>query len=181
MLMKNSSTNNLPIPVVLVGMMGTGKTTFGKKLASKLSIPFFDLDHEIEKDIGHSVSWIFENAGEEEFRKLEKKKLSEILSKDGVFILALGGGAFIPEENRKIIKKKAYSVWLTASPETIYQRVSYRKDRPLLEKQGDKMNHIKDLMEKRDPIYAMADSKVITDKGSHKDIIDSIINEVSKA
>ena len=76
--MDNPSTKNISQSITLIGMMGVGKTTFGKKLASKLSMPFYDLDHEIESEIGHSVSWIFENAGEKEFRKLETKKLKEL-------------------------------------------------------------------------------------------------------
>lgn len=178
--MESASTKNISKPIVLIGMMGVGKTTFGKKLSAKLNLPFYDLDHEIEGAIGHSVSWIFENAGEEEFRKLEANKLQEILTGKPM-ILALGGGAFLSERNRDLIKKSSISIWLKASAETIFQRVSYRKDRPLLEKEGDKMELIQNMMIDRDPIYSLADYSIYTDKGSHKDIIENILKEINNS
>lgn len=177
--MNNSSIKNINKPIVLVGMMGVGKTTFGKKLASKLKCPFFDLDHEIENEIGHSVSWIFENAGEKEFRKLETKKLEELLSREENIVLALGGGAFISQENRDMIKSNSLSIWLQASAETIFKRVSYRKDRPLLEGVKDKKKHIINLMENREKYYSDSDLNVRTDTGSHRRVIDSILKRLN--
>jgi len=165
-------------PIVLIGMMGVGKTTFGKKLAQKISVAFYDLDHLIEEEIGHSVSWIFENAGEVEFRKLETKKLKEILDKHDKFVLALGGGAFLSEENRNIIQSHSCkSVWLKASTDTIYTRVSYRTDRPLLEGIKDKKGHIQNMINERSKSYSRADFSVETDKGTHKEIVDTIIEK----
>lgn len=175
--MNNSSIKNIQKPLVLLGMMGVGKTTFGKKLATRLSVPFHDLDHEIEAEIGHSVSWIFENAGEKEFRKLESKKLKKLLNGDMV-VLALGGGAFLSEENRDLIKSKATSIWLQASPETIYKRVSYRNDRPLLEGHKDKLGHIKNLISQRSEAYSQADISIKADHGSHKEVIDRIVSNI---
>ena len=155
-------------------MMGVGKTTFGKKLAYRVGIDFFDSDQEIEKDIGHSVSWIFENAGEDEFRKLETSKINEILNRDSSVVLALGGGAFIAEQNRKTIKDKAFSIWLNAKPETILNRVSHRKDRPLLEGVDNKLQKIKDLCQERGELYKLADVEVLTEGKPNRNIVSDL-------
>ncbi len=176
----NDSSINIKKPIVLVGMMGVGKTTFGKKLAGKLGLTFFDLDHEIEDEIGHSVSWIFENAGENEFRKLESKKLREILNGE-LIVLALGGGAYISEENIKHVNSNSTSIWLRASAETIYKRVSYRNDRPLLEKIKNKRQHIKNMLEEREKFYKQADFSIYTDNGSHKEILQNIMKQICES
>lgn len=166
---------SLQKPLVLVGMMGVGKTTYGKKLAKRLGLEFFDVDDEIEKDIGHSVSWIFQNAGEEEFRKLELKKIEEILKQRKPLVLALGGGAFISQKVRDIVKKNAISIWLMADPETILYRVSQNNRRPLLNNVEDKLGKIKEILIDRIKYYEQADMHINSGKGTHREIINKII------
>ncbi len=165
--------------IVLLGMMGTGKTTLGRKLAKILGINFYDIDLEIEGDIGHSISWIFENIGEKEFRKMEHQKIKELLQGNIPKVIALGGGAFLNEDSREIIKQNAVSVWLKASAETIFKRVSARRDRPLLETEDDKLALVKKIMKDREEIYAKADLITITDNTSQKKVLEKIITEIS--
>jgi shikimate kinase len=160
--------------IVLVGMMGVGKTTVGKKLAAALNIPFYDSDHEIESEIGHSISWIFENIGEVEFRKMEARTISKFLNDMPPHILATGGGAFVNEETRKLIKEKSFSIWLKADVSTILSRVSKKANRPLLDV-GDKKEMILKLMEQREKIYSEADISIATDRGTAKEILAEII------
>jgi shikimate kinase len=163
--------------ICIVGMMGVGKTTFGKKLAKKLKREFFDVDVEIENEIGHTIEWIFENAGEQHFRKLEESKVKELLELEKPIVIALGGGAFINENTRARIKQQAISVWLDATPEVILNRVKGRTHRPLLNVE-DKMQQIVKILETRRAIYAEADLHVRTDEGTNQNILDKIIKEI---
>ncbi len=162
--------------IVLVGLMGVGKTTLGKRLAGDMGLEFVDLDILIEQDQGCSISQIFDYASETTFRSIERRILQEQLQ-SGVKIIATGGGAFIEEENRKMIKEKAISIWLKADLGTLIDRTSKRTNRPLLE-QGNKKHILTQLMEKRDPIYEEADFSVQTDRGSHYTIIREIIKKI---
>ncbi|MDX1949446.1 MAG: shikimate kinase [Rickettsiales bacterium] len=185
--MKDKSSNNYyksvldarNSQIVLLGMMGTGKTTLGRKLAKNLEIEFFDIDLEVEGDIGHSISWIFENIGEKEFRKMEHQKIKSLLENKKPKVIALGGGAFLNEDSRKIIKENAVSVWLKASAETIFRRVSARKDRPLLETEDDKLALVKKIMKDREEVYSKADLITITDNTSQKKVLEKIITEIA--
>jgi shikimate kinase len=168
-----------PKTICLVGMMGVGKTTFGKKLAKRLKREFYDVDIEIEREIGHSIEWIFENAGEQHFRKLEVVKIKELLSLQHPVVIALGGGAFINDETRANIKQNAISIWLDASPEVILNRVKGRSHRPLLNVE-DKMQQILKILEARRAIYAQADYKVQSSEGNYQDIIEDIIKKIAK-
>lgn len=178
MIMESSAIFKFKKPIVLVGMMGVGKTTYGKKMASILKIPFIDVDQEIEADIGHSVAWIFENAGEAEFRKMEQQKIADILKRDDVFVLALGGGAFLNKNSRDLIKKNGVSVWLKTPAELILKRVSSRKDRPLLNDGTDRLQKIKTIMSDRESFYKQSDLEVETDTGSQKELAMKIIKAV---
>lgn len=176
--MENSAILKFNKPIVLLGMMGVGKTTYGKKMAGVLKIPFFDVDQQVEADIGHSVAWIFENAGEKEFRKMEEQKIVEILNSQETIVLALGGGAFISKKTRDLVKKKAISVWLKTPPEVILKRVSVRKDRPLLEGEEDKLEKIRGILRNREDFYKQADITVETEIGGQKEVAIKIINGV---
>ncbi|NDF11679.1 MAG: shikimate kinase [Proteobacteria bacterium] len=161
-------------PIVLVGLMGAGKSTVGQKLAESLKIPFVDSDHTIEKEQKATVSEIFDKKGERYFRKLERQVISRYLQQAEPVVLATGGGAFIEPATRKLIKKKGRSVWLRAEFDTLLERVSRKKTRPLLEK-GDKAAILKDLMEKRYPVYAQSDIVVDTTTGPHERVVEQIV------
>lgn len=160
--------------IVLVGMMGCGKSAIGKRLSKALGLPFYDLDKYIEKHEGKTVSEIFEDQGEDYFRKKEYEYIKEILE-DKPKVIALGGGAFIQENVQKIVKQKAISIWIYAPFEILLERVSRKNTRPLLE-QGDKATILKQLMEVRYPIYEESDMKVNTTTGPHHVVIESIIS-----
>jgi shikimate kinase/3-dehydroquinate synthase len=142
-------------PIVLVGLMGAGKTSIGRRLAARLGLPFVDADHEIEAAAGMSVAEIFARLGEPAFRAGERKVIARLLAGPPV-VLATGGGAFVDPETRAAIRARALSVWLKVDLPVLVRRVSHRTDRPLLAR-GDPATILADLAAKRDPFYAEAD------------------------
>ena len=159
--------------IVLVGLMGAGKTTVGRRLASALGMPFKDADHEIEHAAGQTVSEIFEKYGEDHFRDGERKVIARLVSGEPC-VLATGGGAFMNEETRALIKAKAVSVWLKAELELLFERVMRRDTRPLL-RTGDPRDILGKLMEERYPAYAMADVIVESGDGPHSQVVTDVI------
>ena len=141
--------------VVLVGMMGAGKTTVGRRLAARLHLPFIDADGEIEAAAGMSISEIFEAHGEGHFRDGEARVIARLLE-GGPAVLATGGGSFMREETRRRIGEKAVSIWLKADPDVIMRRVKRRADRPLLQT-VDPAATVSRLISEREPIYQHAD------------------------
>ena len=141
--------------IVLVGIMGAGKSTVGKILADRLGMQFIDADQEIEHAAGCTITDFFEKYGEVEFRKGEERVISRILAGEPC-ILATGGGAFMSEATRLLIKKMARSVWLRVSFEVLAKRLEKRSDRPLLQT-TDPQQTLKALIKKRYPIYNDAD------------------------
>ena len=141
--------------VVLVGIMGAGKTTVGKILADRIGMQFIDADQEIERAAGCTITDIFERYGEEEFRRGEERVISRILAGDPC-VLATGGGAFMSQATRLLIKKTATSVWLRVSFEVLAKRLAKRHDRPLLQTH-DPQQTLKTLIKKRYPVYNHAD------------------------
>ena len=141
--------------IVLVGIMGAGKSTVGKILADRLGMRFFDADQEIERAAGCTITDFFEKYGEVEFRKGEERVISRILAGEPC-VLATGGGAFMSEATRLLIKKMATSVWLRVSFEVLAKRLEKRSDRPLLQT-ADPERTLKALIKKRYPIYNDAD------------------------
>lgn len=158
--------------VVLVGMMGVGKSTIGRRLASRLRLPFTDADHEIEvAHAGMTIPEIFADHGEPYFRDGEARVIARLLeSAPGV--LATGGGAFMREDTRNRISARAVSVWLRADADVILRRVKRRVDRPLLQTE-DPAATIKRLIEIRYPVYELADLTVLSRDEPH----DKIVNE----
>jgi len=151
----------LPI-IVLVGLMGAGKSRVGLELSRLLGLPFVDADREIEKSAGMPIPDIFAEFGEAEFRKGEMKVMERLLAGPPI-VLASGGGAFIQPAVRAAVKKKAVSVWLKADLETLVARTRRTAHRPLL--QGvDRAEKLRALMEARYPVYAEADITLVTDK-----------------
>ncbi|HTN60349.1 MAG TPA: shikimate kinase [Devosia sp.] len=147
-------------PLVLVGMMGAGKTTVGRRLANQLGRAFFDSDDEIEKAAQMSIPEIFEQRGEPEFRAGETRVIARVL-KDRDIVLATGGGAFVNPETRGLVKAGAVSVWIRADFDLLFARVSRRSNRPLL-KTANPRATLHKLIEDRYPIYAEADVTVIS-------------------
>src|SRR3569623_1187553 len=145
---------------VLDGMMGAGKTTVGRRLAARLGRHFVDSDEEIEKAAGMTIEDIFATRGEAEFRTGEVRVIARLL-KDRDLVLGTGGGAFMNEETRALVKSAAISVWSKADFELLFQRVQRRSNRPLL-KTATPRQTLQDLIEKRYPTYAEADVTVVS-------------------
>lgn len=146
--------------VVLVGLMGAGKTCIGKRLARKLGMEFVDADAEIEAAADRTVSEIFAEFGEQAFRDGERRVIARLLSEQPR-VIATGGGAFMDAETRANAQRHGVSVWLKADLEVLVQRVSRRNNRPLLQG-GDKRGKLEELMTQRYPTYAEADVTVDT-------------------
>ena len=147
-------------PIVLVGMMGAGKTTVGRRLATRLGRHFVDSDEEVEKAAGMSIEEIFASRGEADFRAGEQRVIARLL-KDQDLVLGTGGGAFINAETRTLVKASAVSVWIKADFELLFQRVQRRSNRPLL-KTANPRETLKGLIDKRYPVYAEADVTVVS-------------------
>jgi shikimate kinase len=149
--------------IVLVGLMGAGKTNIGRRLAARLNLPFFDSDSEIETAAGETIEEIFRNRGEAVFRDGERRVISRLLSQP-VHVLATGGGAFMDPATRAVIARRGVSVWLRADLETLVTRVARRSNRPLL-KQGNPRAVLTELIEHRHPVYAEADITIDSGDG----------------
>jgi shikimate kinase len=159
--------------VVLVGIMGAGKSSIGRRLASRLALPFVDADTEIEKAAGMSIAEIFEGHGEPYFRAGECRVIARLLE-GGPQVLATGGGAFMNPGTRAAIRSKGVSVWLRATLEVLTRRIKRRNDRPLL-KGADPTETLRQLIEKRYPVYAEADVTVESRDVPHDTIVDEIV------
>ncbi|MEM9044689.1 MAG: shikimate kinase [Pseudomonadota bacterium] len=145
-------------PVVLIGLMGAGKSSVGLRLAEMLGVSFQDSDHEIVAAAGREIPDIFDEFGESEFRRLERAVIARLLDEENG-VLATGGGAFMQEDTRTAIAERAISVWLKADLSVLVSRTSGRTHRPLLN-QGNPTEILAELIEKRYPIYALADVHV---------------------
>jgi shikimate kinase len=165
-------------PIVLVGLMGAGKSTVGRRLASALSLEFKDSDNEIAEAAGCSISEIFDTYGESMFRDLEKRVLNRLVTSPPC-VIATGGGAFMNPELRAEIKDKTISIWLKAELPVLVERVSRRDTRPLL-KTGDKNEILSRLMEERYPVYAEAHIVIDSNTGPHETVVSDIIDALSK-
>ena len=159
--------------VALVGMMGAGKTSLGRKLAAKLDVPFRDADHEIESAAGLTVSEIFEKFGEPYFRDGERRVIGRLLS-EAPHVMATGGGAFMDETTRAAMKDSALTVWLKAPIAVLLARVKKKNTRPLL-KNGDPKETIEKLLLVREPVYAEADITLECTDESHHSAVERIV------
>jgi shikimate kinase len=159
--------------LVLVGMMGAGKTSVGRRLAHVLGVPFRDADSEIELAAGCTINEIFERFGEPAFRAGERKVIARLLC-ESPHILATGGGAFMDEETRARIKEGAISIWLKAPIELLLERVMRKDTRPLL-RNTDRRAALDRLLKEREPVYAEADITIESDDGPHDAAVKGII------
>ena len=160
--------------VVLVGMMGAGKSTVGRRLSARLRLPFFDADTELEAAAGMSIPDIFETHGEPHFRDGEARVIARLLD-GGPAVLATGGGAFMREDTRGRIHEKAVSIWLKADADIIMRRVKRRADRPLLQT-ADPAATVGRLIEEREPVYQRADITIWSRDVPHEKIVDECID-----
>jgi shikimate kinase len=160
--------------VALVGMMGAGKSSVGRRLAARLDVPFRDADSEIETAAGCSVSEIFERYGEPAFRDGERRVIARLLA-EAPHVLATGGGAFMDVKTREAIRAHAVSIWIKAPVEILLQRVKRRDNRPLL-KTGDPRATLERLLKEREPIYAEADLTIESEDGPHSQAVEQIVS-----
>ena len=161
--------------IILVGPMGSGKTTIGRRLSERLSLDFFDSDHEIINTTGVSIDHIFDVEGEKGFRTRESDVLKKLCNMPNI-VLATGGGAVILEENRKLMKKATSIIYLSSSVDQILRRTAKSKTRPLLEKSNNRRKTITDIVEARDPLYREVSSHIIDTNGKKlNEVIDEII------
>jgi shikimate kinase len=159
--------------IVLVGMMGAGKSSVGRRLAARLGVPFVDADIEIEKAAGMTITEIFATHGEPYFRAGEARVIARLLE-SGPQVLATGGGAFMNADTRSTIRLKGISVWLRATLEVLSRRIKRRSDRPLLTN-ADPVETLRRLMDERHPVYAEADLAVESRDVPHEAIVEEII------
>jgi len=162
--------------IVLIGMMGVGKTTVGRRLAKRLALPFVDADTEIEKAAGCSIPDIFALHGEAAFRAGEQRVLARLLAQPP-HVIATGGGAFMNAETRRLIQARGTAVWLRADIDVLVRRVKRNHNRPLL-RQGDPKEILARLMRERDPIYGEADFAVESNEGEPEQVVDAIIGQL---
>ncbi len=161
--------------IVLVGLMGAGKSTVGRRLAHKLGLSFLDADHEIEAAAGMTIPDIFAIYGEDYFRDGERRVIARLLH-EGPLVLATGGGAFMNEETRARVAEAGISIWLRADLDVLMRRVRKRSNRPLLQN-ADPEGTLRRLIEVRHPVYALADLMVDSHEAPH----DRVVNEIIKA
>jgi shikimate kinase len=160
-------------PIVLVGMMGAGKSTVGRRLAQRLHWPFADADDEIEAAAGMSIAEIFELYGEAHFRDGERRVIQRLLTGPPL-VLATGGGAFAQEETRRAILESATAIWLDVPIKVLVERVSRRNHRPLLQGK-DARTVLTELMAKRGDAYAQAQIRVPVEQGPHERAVQAIL------
>ena len=165
-------------PIVLVGLMGAGKSSVGRRLAEKLGFPFVDADHEIEAAAGKSIPEIFADHGEDYFRDGERRVIARLLA-GGAQVLATGGGAYINDETRARIREAGVTVWLRAALPLLMKRVMKRSDRPLLKTENPE-EVMRKLVEKRYPIYAEADIIVESRDVQHTHMVNEVIKALAQ-
>lgn len=165
-------------PIVLVGLMGVGKSTVGKRLATRLGLPFVDADHEIEAAAGLTVSEIFDRFGEQQFRDGERRVIARLVE-DSPKVIAAGGGAFMQPETRKLILDRAIAIWLDADIDVLTERVRRRSGtRPLLNGR-DERQVLTELAALRNPIYALAPIHIRSEAMPHEETVEAIMKALS--
>ncbi len=176
----NAAIGDLPLErsIVLVGLMGSGKSAIGRRLAARIGMDFIDADSEIEKAAGLSINDIFEVHGEQAFRDGERRVIARILSQPA-HILATGGGAFMDPETRKLVKQRGISIWMRAEFDVLLRRVSRCDNRPLL-KGTDKEEILRRLIEERYPVYGEADITVQSQDGPHEETVGEVIEAIKQ-
>lgn len=164
--------------IVLVGLMGVGKSTIGRRLASRMNLPFIDADDEIERAAGMSIQEIFDTYGEQAFRDGERRVISRLI--DGTpKVIATGGGAFVNDDTRRLILEKAVAVWLDADIDILVERVARREGRPLLKGRNPR-EVLTELAKVREPFYAQAPIRIVSADTPHDSTIDKIMKAIGR-
>ncbi len=164
--------------LVLTGFMGTGKSVVGRQLAASLEKPFFDLDREIEAEVGSKIGEIFAQRGEEYFRRQESRLLARLLAREQPQVIAAGGGAVLRAANRELMQQRSTIIFLEATLETILERTAADNSRPLLAAAADRRGKIKDLLETRRSCYEFYHLKIITDGKTVAEITREIVSRL---
>lgn len=165
--------------VVLVGMMGSGKSSVGRKLATRLGLPFIDADTEIETAAGITIPEIFAQHGEATFRSGERRVIARLLGENRALVLATGGGAYMNAETRACVASRGIAVWLRADHEVLMRRVRKRANRPLLQT-ADPEGTLRALLAEREPFYALADMTIISRDEPHEVVVNAVLNGLAK-
>jgi shikimate kinase len=165
-------------PVVLVGLMGVGKSTVGRRLAKRLGLPFVDSDSAIEDAAGYTAAEVFERYGEQDFRDGERRLVARLIDGE-VRVIATGGGAYVDARTRKLLNERAITVWLDAPIDILAERTARRDTRPLL-KNCDPKGTLERLAEERRPSYEEAHIHVKSGDGAHRDVVDAIIQALEE-
>ena len=169
--------DRLDRPIVLVGLMGAGKSTVGRRLAKRLALPFVDSDDAIEDAAGYSAAEVFEKYGEADFRDGERRLVARLMDGE-VRVIATGGGAYIDPRTRELLNERAITVWLDAPVSVLAERTGRRDTRPLLRK-GDRAGTLERLSEERGPAYAEAHIRVMSGEGAHKEVVDNVLEALA--
>lgn len=165
-------------PVVLVGLMGVGKSTVGRRLAKRLGLSFVDSDSAIEDAAGYSPAEMFERFGEKDFRDGERRLVARLVEGD-VRIIATGGGAYVDPRTRQLLNERAITVWLDAPVDVLAERTSRRDTRAQL-RNGDPKGTLEKLSQERRPSYEEAHIHVKSGEGAHKEVVEAIIEALEK-
>jgi shikimate kinase len=174
----NDLAKHLDRPVVLVGLMGVGKSTVGRRLAKRLGLPFIDSDSAIEDASGFSAAEVYERFGERDFRDGERRLVARLIE-DQVRVIATGGGAYVDPRTRQLLNERAITVWLDAPVDVLTERTARRDTRPLLRNPNPKAT-LERLSEERRPSYEEAHIHIKSGDGAHKDVVDAIVQALEE-
>ncbi len=169
-------SDRLDRPIVLVGLMGAGKSTVGRRLAKRLALPFVDTDVEIEDATGQPWGELFERFGEADYRDGERRLVARIVDGD-VRVISTGGGVFVDPRTRELLNKRAITVWLDAPVEVLADRTARRDTRPLL-RNRDARQTLEQISKQESPCYAEAHIHIKSGGGAHKDVVEAIVSAI---
>ena len=170
-------SDRLDRPIVLVGLMGAGKSTVGRRLAKRLGLGFVDSDDAIGDAAGYSAAEVYEKYGEADFRDGERRLVARLMDGE-VRVIATGGGAYVDPRTRQLLNERAITIWLDAPVSVLAERTGRRDTRPLL-RNDDRAGTLERLSEERGPAYAEAHIKVMSGDGAHKEVVDSILEALT--